>query len=85
MLPNPPTSGSVSGMRRHPDEPATALRAALSSRWPRLQAAARSVIRDALKATTIGESAELLGVSRDTLERLRRDFPSVFAARKKST
>jgi len=67
------------------NEPATALRSALLSRWPRLQAAARGVIREAMRAPTFGEAAEILGVSRDTLERLRRDFPSVFAGRQKST
>lgn len=65
------------------NEPATALRAALSSPWPRLQAGARSVIQAALRAETIGAAAERLGVSRDTFERLRRDFPGVFKARKK--
>lgn len=67
------------------DEPATALRAALGSPWPELQVAARGVIQAALQAGKWQDVASVLGVSVDTLDRLRRDFPSVFAGRRKST
>lgn len=73
-------------MRRSLDsEPATALRAALASPWPELQTAARRVIRSALRGQTLVEAARILGIGRRTLERIRADFPGVFAASKKST
>lgn len=60
-------------------QPATILRAALTAPWPRVAAAARHVVAEAIsEASTLGEAAALLGVSRDTLERIRSDFPGVF-------
>ena len=59
------------------DEPARALRSALASPWPELQLAARTVIRRALKAPTLGEAAQILGIGRRTLERIRAEFPEI--------
>lgn len=67
------------------DNPAHALRAALASPWPELQTAARNVIRDAMKDGSIGGAADVLGIGRRTLERIRAEFPGVFEPRKKST
>jgi hypothetical protein len=65
------------------EQPITALRAALASPWPLLREAAASLIREALAAPTVGEAADRLGVQRRALERLRADFPKVFADPKK--
>ena len=60
-------------------EPATALRSALESPWPLLQESAASLIRGALRAETFATAAEELHISLEELERLRDDFPDVFA------
>lgn len=67
-------------MRSQDSQRAVALRAALDSPWPELQSAARNVIRTALKSGTIKEGADLLGISRRTLERIRTEFPDAFGA-----
>jgi len=65
--------------RRASEDPISALRYALASHYPELRSAAERVIRRALRAATFGAAAEQLGVSRRALERLREDFPEVFA------
>jgi AraC-like DNA-binding protein len=68
------------------EQPAHALRAALDSPWPELRNAAVDVIRRAIfRASTIGEVSVRLGVSRRSLERLRRDFPESFERATKPT
>lgn len=64
------------------EQPATALRAALESPWPELQAAARRVLRTALsRSLTLVGAARSLGVGPRTLARIRADFPEIFKNR----
>lgn len=53
-----------------------ALRFAIAGPFPQLRKAAIAVLRSAfLRASTLVERAELLGVSAATLSKLRKDFP----------
>jgi hypothetical protein len=64
---------------RHPvtKEPATALRAALGCPWPGVRREARKVLRAALQAPTLGEAAAKLGISIDSLAKLRKEHPGL--------
>lgn len=70
--------------RPHPsNDPVSCLRYALAGPYPDLRRAAERRVRRALKAPTVGEAAERLGVPRRGFERLRADFPEAFALEKK--
>lgn len=56
------------------DAPAVVLRAALSGAFPELEALARRIIARALADRSTRVAAAYLGISKRTLERLRRDF-----------
>lgn len=64
--------------------PISALRAALESPWPSLQAAARRLIHRALRHPTLQAAADELGVPRRSLDRLRTEFPEDFEVEEKS-